>query len=416
MPNYLIPDNVLKAIFENVIQKTKENQTKGLDELSKYALTQYYIKEKHHFNLLEKNFIDAYVYNESLIENTKSKEEKEGLKDVYEYIFENNDNNIDIYYLLDLHRILFSKVPCPEVGGHFRTAPARLEGVNLSLCNYEDIPNSINSLNKKVKELVSISHKVYGSNPEELFKYIEECIKLNTKLIYIHPFFDGNGRSVRAFTNKLFTMAGVPPVYISGKEKDPYHKAMQKAIENEDYEDIINFYYLKICQSIYDLDLNPNKDLKIENDFRKIVQIVENYKQGFNANGHNIDDLSYHYIYQIKKYLEKENIISNRNTVKNTENNKEYSYLMALITDGQIKEDVLIDPTFSSAVGNHFIDIYQTLNNEEKDFLKDLYLTGVARPTARMLEIYFEVLGILGKSNDFECKKCNKCQKQLVKH
>lgn len=95
--------------------------------------------------------------------------------------------------------------------------------------------------------------------------FVRECIKLKCKLIEIHPFADGNGRTTRCFINKLFEMAGIPPVYISKKEKQEYGFAMNEVLRyrpageiNDDskYDLITNFYLYKICDSIIELDIN----------------------------------------------------------------------------------------------------------------------------------------------------------------
>lgn len=47
---------------------------------------------------------------------------------------------------------------------------------------------------------------------DKMIEYINECLKLKCHLIQIHPFQDGNGRTMRALVNMLFKVAGIPPV------------------------------------------------------------------------------------------------------------------------------------------------------------------------------------------------------------
>ena len=47
-------------------------------------------------------------------------------------------------------------------------------------------------------------------------------------------------------------------------EKEEYIKAMNEGVVNHDYSSIYKFYYYKICDSIYELDIvkrneNPNE-------------------------------------------------------------------------------------------------------------------------------------------------------------
>ena len=95
---------------------------------------------------------------------------------------------------------------------------------------------------------------------DALMLYLDACVVLGCKMIKVHPFRDGNGRSVRGFMNKLLTDVGLPPTYVKANERTEYHNAMNKANRdkdyNPDYTDIKNFYLYKICDSIIELDIN----------------------------------------------------------------------------------------------------------------------------------------------------------------
>lgn len=50
--------------------------------------------------------------------------------------------------------------------------------------------------------------------------------------------------------------AGLPPIYIKLNERSEYHKAMNKANNENDYSLIKQFYRYKVCDSIIELDIN----------------------------------------------------------------------------------------------------------------------------------------------------------------
>lgn len=58
-------------------------------------------------------------------------------------------------------------------------------------------------------------------------------------------------------------MAGIPPVYVTYKERDEYLDGMAKAIRDKDYKpdysSIKKFYYYKICDSLVELDIIKDK-------------------------------------------------------------------------------------------------------------------------------------------------------------
>lgn len=391
-----VPNVVLKALFDNIISALKTNETDNLHELAEYAIIQYYQNGDKHFDLMQENFIDTYVDNESKIEGVHNKEEKDGLKLVYEYIFSNlSEIPVDVKYLTKLHEKLFSQVPFPEVGGQYRTSPASLKGAVVSLCPWERISTELQKTNKTIQKIVKTSDDVRQSNNrEKLFNYIEECLRLKCKLIQIHPFADGNGRTVRAFTNKLFSLAEIPPVYVHYKEKKHYHIAMEKAISENDYSKILQFYYIKICQSIYELGINPNQDLKRKIDYKKIKKIVENYKVSLEDVTSNIEDLSVQYASSIKQELDEEEIKSRVITIA-LDKQKEYSYLVATLKKGYGDQNVLIDPLFANYVQTNDVLFDGNIPTEDQNFLLKLYQTGVAKTDTHNYELYLETFGLL---------------------
>ena len=213
-----------------------------------------------------KNFKSRYLYNENRLEEVHSKQEQDGLRLVYDYIQNKEDlSDISIYTLIDIHQILYSLAPYPEFGGQYRKDERYLPNSGIDITSPSLIVREMNALSSLVNELVEEGLELNkGTEPKRIMAYIEKCIELKCQLIKIHPFGDGNGRSIRAFINLLFRLANIPPVYIENKERDKYGKAMQAALGEGDLSKIKNFYYYKICDSIISLDIvltdiNDNK-------------------------------------------------------------------------------------------------------------------------------------------------------------
>ena len=78
-------------------------------------------------------------------------------------------------------------------------------------------------------------------------------------------------KPVRGFTNKLLEDAGLPPIYIKKNERAEYCHAMNLALTEDNYTDILGFYRYKICDSIIELDIN-NRMRKIDGKTRKYVK------------------------------------------------------------------------------------------------------------------------------------------------
>jgi fido (protein-threonine AMPylation protein) len=205
-------------------------------------------------------FKKRYSSQESRLEDVHSKKEIEGLGLVYDYIRNDEWKSMsNIFVILRLNSILFSQTPYPEAGGKFRDSDCYLLGSGINTCPYKDIIVEINKLNPAFVELLNYGIELGlnndSSNEDNLIDYINRCIELKCKIVKIHPFNDGNGRTARALVNLLFKTAGLPPIYIKLSEREKYLEAMNKAINEEDYNPINKFYYYKICDSILELDI-----------------------------------------------------------------------------------------------------------------------------------------------------------------
>lgn len=60
---------------------------------------------------------------------------------------------------------------------------------------------------------------------------------------HIHPFADGNGRTVRWLTNYMLILGGHPPVLFDSSKRDIYFKCLEKFDVYEDYDSL--YEYLK---------------------------------------------------------------------------------------------------------------------------------------------------------------------------
>lgn len=217
-------------------------------------------------NDINKRFVERYVENESFVEEVHDKWEIEGLGYMYEAMHQMSEDEFELFSIIELHRRLYTKCSIPGYGGRFRDSSAYLNGCPIDLSDPHDIFPNLIDVEDVVTGLKVFAMQMRDSDDySQLETFIKECLKLKCRLIQIHPFPDGNGRTIRCFINKLFEMAGIPPVYISKQEKEEYRNAMNKVLgykaagEVDDescYEPLVSFYLYKICDSIIELDIN----------------------------------------------------------------------------------------------------------------------------------------------------------------
>ena len=100
---------------------------------------------------------------------------------------------------------------------------------------------------------------------------ILKAIVFKTKFIRIHPFCDFNGRTSRILLNYMLVRYGYPTVTIKGRQRDRYINAMEKAILDDDYSqmiDIIKKLLNQRCDKYISIikECAKDQDLELENE------------------------------------------------------------------------------------------------------------------------------------------------------
>lgn len=273
-------EDIIVITFNRYKEKRKNLSIYNLDDfIPQNLIMLYFSTDSNHsdFKDIVLNFKKRYLEQESKLENAHSVEEISGLGVVYDYIRSDEWKkcaNIYIIYLINLK--LFSLTPYPEAGGKLRESDCYLTDSGIEPCPYNQIGKEIASLyftfDELLKRGIELGNDSVFSNEDRLIEYINDCLKLKCKLIQIHPFADGNGRTMRAMTNLLFKLAGIPPVYVKYAERSKYLEGMSKAIVEGNFNYINKFYYYKICDSILTLDVN--KRIRKEVKLKRLVKEI----------------------------------------------------------------------------------------------------------------------------------------------
>lgn len=257
-------ETILQVSFERYKTSKKEKSLyNSSDFIPQNLIKLYYSTDANHSNFKDimDNFKKKYIEQESKLEGVHTPEEIDGLGVVYDYIRSDEWKMCpNIYLIMLINLKLFSLTPYPEAGGKIRNANCYLKNSNISTCPYHVIDKEVNKLYFEFEQLklrgIELGNNNTCFNEDKIIDYINDCLKLKCKLIEIHPFSDGNGRTMRAMVNLLFKLAGLPPIYVRASERNKYLDAMNIAIGENNYSDINKFYYYKICDSILELDVN----------------------------------------------------------------------------------------------------------------------------------------------------------------
>lgn len=138
--------------------------------------------------------------------------------------------------ILNIHSIILDKIDDINKG-RYRNVAVRLRGSETILPNPLKVPELMDEF---IKWLQSDS----SDNP------IKIAIDAHFKLVSIHPFVDGNGRTARLFLNLLLMQAGYPPAIIRKEDRSIYINSLEKAQTKGDLTDYYNLMLEAIDRSL----------------------------------------------------------------------------------------------------------------------------------------------------------------------
>lgn len=150
----------------------------------------------------------------------------------YLYSIVNEDYILRSIDVLSLHNYVMRSIE-EDFAGRLRNGGVRISGANF-------IPPNANKVSDLVDELVQfVNENPLGLNDIELAAIFHH------KFVWIHPFFDGNGRTVRLVMNLLLMRSGFPPAIILKNDRKKYYEALNQA-NNGNYQKLI----LLMCQAV----------------------------------------------------------------------------------------------------------------------------------------------------------------------
>ena len=124
-----------------------------------------------------------------------------------------------------IHALVLENIES-EFAGRYRNGQVRILGANF-------IPPNALKVGALMKDLVRFAN----SNPESL-ELVELVTVFHHKFVWIHPFFDGNGRTARLLMNLWFMRCGYPPAIILKNNRKQYYRSLNLA-NNGNYEPFV---------------------------------------------------------------------------------------------------------------------------------------------------------------------------------
>ncbi len=154
------------------------------------------------------------IKGKSLREHFEAKNHELALKRLYEMVEKQEPLTAKI--ILELHSYVLRSIE-DDYAGRLRNGGVRIAGANFIPPNAQKVSGLLDELIEFIQE-----------NPLQL-NSIELATVFHHKLVYIHPFFDGNGRTVRLAMNLQLLQEGFTPVIILTNNRKKYYQALNQA-------------------------------------------------------------------------------------------------------------------------------------------------------------------------------------------
>lgn len=180
------------------------------------------------------------IYADFRINGSNSKYCREENKNIIEalgniemnkYCLETNDD-ISIFKIKELNKLLYKYVPYPEYTGFFRTDDNIISEGKIQPVTISEIMDKMDELNSIISETIQNIDKY------TIGEYINVVAEIHYKLTVLHPFNDGNGRVARAFMNWMLRIKGLCPIYIDSENKSEYLDALNKIDRGDNNTDL----------------------------------------------------------------------------------------------------------------------------------------------------------------------------------
>lgn len=191
------------------------------------------------------------VQGKSLTEHLEATNHAEALDHV-KTLVNKKRQNITEQDILTIHRLILNKIEAGSAG-RYRTQYARLTESDVVLPNPVKIPDLM-------REFVNW---LAGDNSDHIVKITADA---HYKLVSIHPFSDGNGRTSRLLMNLLLMQEGYPPAIVRKEDRLPYINSLEKAQKGGKLDDFYNLIYQSVDRSldIYLEAVEPERESIVE--------------------------------------------------------------------------------------------------------------------------------------------------------
>ena len=176
------------------------------------------------------------IKGKSLKDHLEAKDHYEALNYLYDLVEHGKKHTFSAKLVRSLQQLVVRETEPASAGAH-RTGNVRITGSNHKPPEAGEVPRLMSDLVSWV-----------GAHERKLHP-VELAAIAHHKLVHIHPFDDGNGRTARLVMNLLLMRSGYPLVIILKHDRKKYYDALERA-DKGDYAPFVRFVAQAVERSL----------------------------------------------------------------------------------------------------------------------------------------------------------------------
>ncbi len=176
------------------------------------------------------------IKGKPLKDHLEAKNHTEALEYLSELIDKDKKHTISDQFIRSLHQLVVQDTD-KEWAGRYRNSGVMITGTDHRPPEALEVPRLIQELLEWVK------------TEKKKLHVVELAALFHHKLVYIHPFFDGNGRTARLAMNIFLLQAGYPLVIVLKNDRKKYYRVLALADKGQ-HEPLVRFIAQAVERSL----------------------------------------------------------------------------------------------------------------------------------------------------------------------
>jgi len=238
----------LSEELAEVLEDVKQNYNRWYGKLDKVSRKKteddFLVRFTYNSNAIEGNRLSlretSMILQEDVIPtgaSTNDFNEVVNGRDCLNYV-RGYKGNLGKKFLLRVHRELVKNTSC-RIVGEYRDSLVRISGS-------EWMPPQPSKVPEEMEKMLT-----WWRNNQNKLHAAEIAGVIHNKIVRLHPFVDGNGRTARVIMNWILMKKKYPLFYIENREKIKYYKALEAGDKGDDSEYVKYFANTLIGQHTF---------------------------------------------------------------------------------------------------------------------------------------------------------------------